>query len=201
VPKLISRPARWQFSLEAFLVSTMVVGLAEIGDKTQILTLMLAARFQRPVPILFGILVATLANHAAAGLAGTVFGSLLSGPWMRWILGLSFLSVAAWALFPDKYEGDVKTISRLGAFISTMTAFFFAEIGDKTQIATIALATRFEVFYAVVAGTTLGMMLANIPAVILGDRLAGRLPVKTIRVAAAVLFGLLGILTLSGGRL
>jgi Ca2+/H+ antiporter, TMEM165/GDT1 family len=187
--------------VETFLVSTMVVGLAEIGDKTQILSLMLAARFQRPVPILFGILFATLANHAAAGLAGTLFGSLLAGPWMRWILGLSFLSVAVWALFPDKYEGAVKTISRRGAFISTLIAFFFAEIGDKTQIATIGLAARFEVFYAVVAGTTLGMMLANIPAVILGDRLAGKLPVKAIRMAAAMVFGLLGVLTLGGVRL
>jgi Ca2+/H+ antiporter, TMEM165/GDT1 family len=160
----------------------------------------LAARFQRPVPILFGILFATLANHAAAGLAGTLFGSLLAGPWMRWILGLSFLSVAVWALFPDKFEGDIKS-SRQGAFISTLIAFFFAEIGDKTQIATVGLAARFEVFYPVVAGTTLGMMLANIPAVILGDRLAGRLPVRAIRVAAAAVFGLLGILTLSGMRL
>jgi putative Ca2+/H+ antiporter (TMEM165/GDT1 family) len=187
--------------VETFLVSAMVVGLAEIGDKTQILSLMLAARFQRPVPILFGILFATLANHVAAGLAGTVFGSLLAGPWMRWILGLSFLSVAVWALFPDKYEGDIKTISRRGAFISTLIAFFFAEIGDKTQIATVGLAARFEVFYAVVAGTTLGMVLANIPAVILGDRLADKLPVKAIRISAALLFGLLGVLTLSRMRL
>jgi Ca2+/H+ antiporter, TMEM165/GDT1 family len=179
----------------------MVVGLAEIGDKTQILSLMLAARFQRPVPILFGILFATLANHAAAGFAGTIFGSLLAGPWMRWILGLSFLSVAVWALFPDKYEGEVKTIRRGSAFISTLIAFFFAEIGDKTQIATVGLAARFEVFYPVVAGTTVGMMLANIPTVILGDRLAGWLPVKAIRLAAAVLFGLLGVLTVSGVRL
>jgi Ca2+/H+ antiporter, TMEM165/GDT1 family len=187
--------------METFLVSSMVVGLAEIGDKTQILSLMLAARFQRPVPILFGILFATVANHAAAGLAGTLFGSLLGGPWMRWILGLSFLSVAVWALFTDKFEADIKRISRQGAFISTLIAFFFAEIGDKTQIATVALAARFEVFYAVVGGTTLGMMLANIPAVILGDRLAGKLPAKAIRVTAAVVFGLLGILTMSGARL
>lgn len=187
--------------MEAFFVSTLVVGLAEFGDKTQILSLILAARFQRPVPILFGILFATLANHAAAGLAGTLFGSLLAGPWMRWLLGLSFLSVAVWALFPDKFEGDVQTVSRQGAFISTIFAFFFAEIGDKTQIATVGLAARFEVFYAVVAGTTLGMMLANIPAVMLGDRLAGKLPVKPIRLAAALVFGLLGVLTLGGARL
>jgi putative Ca2+/H+ antiporter (TMEM165/GDT1 family) len=119
---------------EAFLVSTAVVGLAEIGDKTHILSWMLAARFQRPVPIIFGILFATLANHAAAGLAGTFFDSLLSCPWMRRILGISFLSVAVWALFPDKYEGDDKEISRAGALLSTLCAFFLAEIGDKTQI-------------------------------------------------------------------
>jgi putative Ca2+/H+ antiporter (TMEM165/GDT1 family) len=183
--------------MEAFLVSTMVVGLAEIGDKTQILSLMLAARFQRPVPILFGILFATIANHAAAGLAGKYFGDLLSGPWLRWILGLSFLSVAVWALFPDKYEGNDGAIGRSGAFMSTLVAFFLAEIGDKTQIATIGLAARFEQFYPVVAGTTLGMMLANIPAVFLGDKLATTLPVKAIRFTAAIVFAVLGILTLT----
>jgi Ca2+/H+ antiporter, TMEM165/GDT1 family len=187
--------------VEAFLISTMVVGLAEIGDKTQILSMILAARFQRPAPILLGIFAATLANHAVAAFAGTLFGTLVTGPWMRWLLGLSFLSVAVWALFPDKYEGDAMRSSRKGAFVSTLIAFFFAEIGDKTQIATVGLAARFEVFYAVVAGTTLGMMLSNIPAVILGDRLAGRLPVKVIRLIAAVVFALLGIATLSGLRL
>lgn len=188
-------------SVEPFFVSTLVVGLAEIGDKTQILSLMLAARLQRPAPILFGILIATLANHAVAGLTGAVFGSLLAGPGMRWILGLSFLSVAVWAFFPDKCEGDVATLGSRGAFISTLIAFFFAEIGDKTQIATVGLAARFDVFYAVVAGTTLGMMLANVPAVMLGDRLAGKLPVKAIRVAAAAVFGLLGVVTLIDVRL
>jgi Ca2+/H+ antiporter, TMEM165/GDT1 family len=183
--------------MEAFLVSTMVVGLAEIGDKTQILSLMLAARFQRPVPILFGILFATIANHAAAGLAGKYFGDLLSGPCLRWVLGLSFLSVAVWALFPDKYEGNDRAIGRSGAFMSTLVAFFLAEIGDKTQIATIGLAARFEQFYPVVAGTTLGMMLANIPAVFLGDKLATKLPVKAIRFTAAIVFAVLGILTLT----
>jgi putative Ca2+/H+ antiporter (TMEM165/GDT1 family) len=185
--------------MEAFLVSTMVVGLAEIGDKTQILSLMLAARFLRPLPIIFGILFATLANHAAAGLAGTLFGSLLSGPWMRWILGLSFLSVAVWALFPDKYVGDAKATRRAGAFAATLVAFFLAEIGDKTQIATIGLAARFEQFYPVVVGTTLGMMLANIPAVLIGDRIAYKLPVKAIRITAAVVFTTLGVVTLAGG--
>jgi putative Ca2+/H+ antiporter (TMEM165/GDT1 family) len=187
--------------VEAFAVSLMVVGLAEIGDKTQILSMILAACFQRPVPIMFGILCATLANHAAAGLAGTLFGSLLTGPWMRWILGASFFAVAVWALFPDKDEGSEKGVSRSGAFTSTLAAFFFAEIGDKTQIATVGLAARFETFYAVVAGTTLGMMLANIPAVILGDRLAERLLLKAIRYTAAVVFAALGVSTLSKVRM
>jgi len=184
--------------VEAFLVSTMVVGLAEIGDKTQILSMILAARFHRPVPIIFGILFATIANHAAAGLAGTLFGELLGGPWTRWILGISFLSVAVWALFPDKYEGDPKAISRVGAFTSTLVAFFVAEIGDKTRIATVALAARFEQFYPVVTATTLGMMLANVPAVIVGDRIAGKLPIKAIRITAAIVFVALGVLTLAG---
>jgi len=185
--------------VEAFFVSTLVVGLAEIGDKTQILSLMLAARFLRPVPIIFGIFFATIANHSAAGLAGTFFGDVLSGPWMRWILGLSFLSVAVWALFPDKYEGDDRAISRSGAFTATLCAFFIAEIGDKTQIARVGLAARFEQFYPVVIGTTLGMMLANIPAVLIGNRIAEKLPVRAIRVAAAVVFAALGCLTIAKG--
>ena len=186
--------------MEAFLVSTVAVGLAEVGDKTQILSLMLAARFQRPVPIVFGILFATFAKHTAAGLAGTLFGNLLAGPWMRWVLGVSVLSVAIWALFPDRYEGVGPVSGRASAFPTSLVAFFCAEIGDKTQIATVGLAARFEVFYAVVAGTTLGMMLANIPAVILGDRIADRLPVKAIRITAAVVFAGLGVVTLIGLR-
>jgi Ca2+/H+ antiporter, TMEM165/GDT1 family len=198
VPRFIFRPTPDGILVEIFLISTMVVGLAEIGDKTQILSMMLAARFQRPVPIIFGILFATIANHAAAGLLGKYFAGLVSGPWMRWILGLSFLSVAIWALFPDKYEGDDKAISRWGAFMSTLVAFFFAEIGDKTQIATIGLAARFEQFYPVVIGTTLGMILANIPAVLLGNKVADKLPVKAIRITAAAVFAIIGLLTLVG---
>jgi putative Ca2+/H+ antiporter (TMEM165/GDT1 family) len=182
--------------VHAFLVSTGLVALAEIGDKTQLLTLMLAARFQRPWPIIAGILAATLANHAAAGLAGTLLGELLSGEWLHWIVGLSFLATAVWALFPDRLDADDSTISRGGAFVTTLIVFFLAEIGDKTQIATISLAARFEQFYAVVIGTTLGMMIANIPAVILGDRLAGRLPLRAIRYTAAIVFAALGIATL-----
>ena len=184
-------------AVEVFLVSTMVVGLAEIGDKTQILSLMLAARFQRPLPIILGILFATIANHAVAGLAGTYFGDIASGPWLRWILGLSFLSVALWALFPDKYEGSDKAIGLSGAFMSTLVAFFLAEIGDKTQIATVGLAARFEQFYPVFMGTTLGMMLANIPAMLLGHRMAVKLPVKAIRIVAALVFAVIGVLTLA----
>jgi putative Ca2+/H+ antiporter (TMEM165/GDT1 family) len=184
--------------MEAFLVSTLVVGLAEIGDKTQILSLILAARFQRPVPIVFGILFATLANHAVAGLAGVLFGSLLGGGRMRWILGISFLGVAIWALFPDKYEGRAERVGRFGAFTATLVAFFLAEIGDKTQIATVGLAARFEQFYPVVIGTTLGMMLANITVVAIGDRIAGKLPVKAIRLVAAAVFAVLGVLTIAG---
>jgi putative Ca2+/H+ antiporter (TMEM165/GDT1 family) len=186
--------------VEAFFVSATVVGLAEIGDKTQILSLMLAARFLRPLPIILGILVATIANHAAAGLAGTLFGGLFGGPWMRWILAASFFSVAAWALFPDNVADDSRETTRKGAFMATLVAFFLAEIGDKTQIATIGLAARFEQFCPVVIGTTLGMMAANIPAVLIGERLAGRLPMAVIRIVAAVVFVGLAIVTLVGDR-
>jgi Ca2+/H+ antiporter, TMEM165/GDT1 family len=149
------------------------------------------------VPIIFGILFATLANHTAAGLAGALFSSLLAGPWMRWILGLSLLSVAVWALFPDKYEGGDKAISRPGAFNATLFAFFFAEIGDKTQIATVGLAARLGAVYFVIIGTTLGMMVVNIPAVLIGNRIADKLPARAIRITAAVVFAALGIITLS----
>jgi putative Ca2+/H+ antiporter (TMEM165/GDT1 family) len=184
--------------VEAFLVSAMVVGLAEIGDRTQILSLMLAARFQRPLPILAGILLATVANHAAAGLAGAVFGAFLVGAPLRWLLGLSFLSFAVWALFPDRLGKGEGALGRRGAFVATLCAFFVAELGDKTQLATIGLAARFGQLYAVVVGTTLGMMLANMPVVLIGGRLADRLPVKAIRLAAALVFAALGLLTLLG---
>jgi putative Ca2+/H+ antiporter (TMEM165/GDT1 family) len=183
------------FSVSAFLVSTAVVALAEFGDKTQLLSLLLAARFRRPLPIVFGILLATLANHAAAGVAGALFSQLLDGPWLRWVLGLSFLAVAGWALIPDRID-EPHAIRRSGAFLTTLVAFFLAEIGDKTQIATIGLAARFEQYWLVVLGTTLGMMLANVPAVLLGDRMAGRLPLAAIRIAAALVFAALGLMAL-----
>jgi putative Ca2+/H+ antiporter (TMEM165/GDT1 family) len=172
-----------------------VVALAEFGDKTQLLSLLLAARFRRPLPIVCGILLATLANHAAAGAAGALFGQLLDGAWLRWVLGLSFLAVAGWALIPDRID-ERNALRRSGAFLTTLVAFFLAEIGDKTQIATIGLAARFEQYWTVVLGTTLGMMVANVPAVLLGDRMAGRLPVGAIRIAAALVFAALGLVTL-----
>ena len=181
--------------MDAFLVSTAVVALAEFGDKTQLLSLLLAARFRRPLPIICGILLATLANHAAAGLVGMLFGHLIAGVWLRRVLGVSFLAVALWALVPDSID-EQDTVRRSGVFLTTLVTFFLAEIGDKTQIATIGLAARFDQLGAVVLGTTLGMMLANVPAVLLGDRMAGRLPVGAIRIAAALVFAALGLVTL-----
>jgi putative Ca2+/H+ antiporter (TMEM165/GDT1 family) len=186
--------------MEAFWVSTGIVALGEIGDKTQLLAVLLAARFRRPVPIVLGILAATLLNHAAAGYIGTLIASFLDGPWLRWIVGGTFLAVAAWALVPDTLDDEKEqaSLSAAGAFLATAIAFFLAEIGDKTQVATITLAARFGDLVPVVAGTTLGMLLADVPAVYLGDRFAGRLPVATIRYVAAGLFALLGLATLAG---
>jgi putative Ca2+/H+ antiporter (TMEM165/GDT1 family) len=185
--------------VHAFLVSTGLVALAEIGDKTQLLALMLAARFQRPLLIVCGILIATAANHAIAGIAGTLLGNLLAGESLRWVVGMSFLAMAVWALVPDRHDAKDGVLARGGAFVTTVVAFFLVEIGDKTQIATIGLAARFEQLYAVVLGTTLGMMLANVPAVILGDKLAGKLPLKAIRSAVAFVFATLGIATIIFG--
>lgn len=188
--------------MEAFLISTGVVALAEFGDKTQLLALLLAARFRRPLPILAGIIVATATNHALAGLAGNWLGSLLEGPWLHWILGGSFLAVAAWTLIPDKLErGKELPPPRYGVFVATLVPFFLVEIGDKTQVATVALAAKFGALIAVVAGTTLGLLLANLPAVFLG-RLAGeRLKIKWLRFVAAAAFAAIGLLVLLGIRL
>ena len=150
------------------------------------------------MPVILGILVATLANHAAAAIAGTLFARFLAGDWMRWALGVSFLGVAVWALFPDRYEESDQALRWSGAFVSTLAAFFLAEIGDKTQIATLGLAARFGEVYPVVLGTTLGMMMANVPVVLLGDRLAGKLPTKAIRITAAIVFAVIGVVTLAG---
>lgn len=184
--------------MEALLISTGIVALAEIGDKTQLLAFLLAARFRKPLPIVSAILVATLANHAFAAAIGTWVTSMLSAEVLRWVLGLSFLMMAAWTLIPDKLEKNDAELAKYGVFTTTLIAFFLAEMGDKTQIATVALAAQYNNFYAVVAGTTLGMMLANVPAVYLGDRIADRLPVRLVHGIAAILFGGLGVATLMG---
>lgn len=184
--------------MEALLLSTGIVALAEIGDKTQLLAFFLAARFRKPLPIVSAILVATLANHAFAAAIGTWVTSMLSTEVLRWVLGLSFLLMAAWTLIPDKLEKDDAELAKYGVFMTTFIAFFLAEMGDKTQIATVALAAQYNNFYAVVAGTTLGMMLANVPAVYFGDRIADRLPVRLVHGIAAILFGSLGVATLMG---
>ncbi len=184
--------------MEAFLVSTGVVALAEIGDKTQLLAFVLAGKFRRPVPIILGILAATLANHALAGALGAWITSAVRPHTMRWVLGVSFLAMAVWTLVPDKLdEGDAK-IAPYGVFGATFVAFFLAEMGDKTQIATIALAAQYSSVVAVVAGTTLGMMIANVPAVLLGERIARRIPVRLVHAVAAAIFAALGVATLLG---
>ena len=185
--------------MEAFLVSTGFVALAEIGDKTQLLSFVLAARFRRPWPIVLGILVATLANHGLAGAVGTWVTHLLGPDVLRWVLGLSFLAMAVWILIPDHLDDDEKpSTPRHGVFLTTLVAFFLAEMGDKTQVATVALAAQFQAFLPVVLGTTLGMMLANVPAVLIGEKLATRLPVRTVHGVAAAIFAVLGVLALTG---
>ncbi|MCX9155210.1 TMEM165/GDT1 family protein [Niveibacterium sp. 24ML] len=184
--------------MEAFLISTGIVALAEIGDKTQLLAFILAAKFRRPIPIVLGILVATLANHAFAGALGAWITSLVSPEVMRWVLGVSFLAMAAWILVPDKFDEDEAKLARFGVFGTTLIAFFLAEMGDKTQIATVALAAQYKSVVAVVAGTTLGMMIANVPAVILGDKIANKIPVRVVHAIAALIFALLGLATLLG---
>jgi Ca2+/H+ antiporter, TMEM165/GDT1 family len=179
--------------MESFLVATGVVALAEIGDKTQLLALMLATRYRRPWPIVAGILVATLLNHAGAALVGRWIADWLAGPWLKWAVGASFLGFAAWALVPDRLDADKPLLGRGGLFLVTATAFFLVEIGDKTQLATVALAARYPATALVVAGTTLGMMLANVPVVWLGDRLAALVPVRAMRGLAALAFAALGL--------
>jgi putative Ca2+/H+ antiporter (TMEM165/GDT1 family) len=183
--------------MEAFLVSTLLVAVGEMGDKTQLLSLLLAARFGRPLPIVLGILVATLANHTLAGLAGAWVRQLVPAALLRWLLAASFLAVALWALKPDRLdERRSETASRLGVFAVTCIAFFLAEIGDKTQIATVVLAAQFDSLVAVVAGTTLGMLIADVPVVLLGRAVATRIPLRAVRMVAAALFALLAIATL-----
>jgi Ca2+/H+ antiporter, TMEM165/GDT1 family len=184
--------------MEAFVISTSVVALAEIGDKTQLLALILAAKFRRPLPILLAILAATLANHAFAGAIGAWLTRFLGPDILRWVLGISFLAMAIWTLIPDKFDESDARLARFGVFGTTLLAFFLAEMGDKTQIATIALAAQYQSLVAVVLGTTLGMMIANVPAVLLGDRIAHRMPVRMVHTVAAAIFGFLGVATLLG---
>ncbi len=186
--------------MEAFLVSTSIVALAEIGDKTQLLAFVLAAKFRQSTPIILGILVATIANHAFAGAIGSWLTSLMEPRTLQWVLGISFLGMALWTLIPDEIEDGDAQLARLGVFGTTLVAFFIAEMGDKTQVATVALAAQYQALVAVVAGTTLGMMIANVPAVLLGDRLADRLPVRLVHLVAAAIFAVLGVATLLGAE-
>ncbi len=192
-----------RFSLEAFLISTGIVALAEIGDKTQLLAFILAAKFRKPLPIILGILVATLVNHGVAAFLGTWLTSLISPGALRWVLGLSFIVMAVWILIPDQLEEDAKltrsgVLGVFGIFGTTVLAFFLAEMGDKTQIATVALAAQYQALLAVVAGTTLGMMIANVPAVLLGNKITQYMPVRLVHTIAAAVFAVLGIATLLG---
>ncbi len=184
--------------MEAFLISTGVVALGEMGDKTQLLAMLLAVKFRKPVPIILGIFVATLFNHATAGVVGGWMAQAMGPTVLRWVIGVSFLAMAAWMLVPDKIDGDEAAgPQRFGVFGTTVITFFLAEMGDKTQIATIALAARFQDLWAVVGGTTLGMMLADVPAVFVGDRLAQKIPMKLVHGIAAAIFAVLGVLTLA----
>lgn len=181
--------------MQAFLVSTGIVALAEIGDKTQLLSLMLAARFRKPLPIILGILVATLANHAFAGAIGSWISRAIGAVALSWILGISFLAMAIWILIPDKLDESKETSSRLGIFWTTLVSFFLAEMGDKTQVATVALAAQYQSLIAVVAGTTVGMMIANVPVIFVGERASNKLPFKWIRILAAGVFLVLALVT------
>lgn len=187
--------------MESLSIATLVVALAEIGDKTQLLAFVLTARFRQPLAIGLGILVATLANHAAAAALGAWVGSLLEPEGLRWVLGGGFIAMALWTLKPDEIDEGDAVAGRWGAFVATVIAFFLAEIGDKTQIATVALAADLQPLIAVIAGTTLGMMLVNLPVVVFADRLATRLPTRWFRRAAALLFLVLGIATIAGDGL
>jgi putative Ca2+/H+ antiporter (TMEM165/GDT1 family) len=184
--------------MTAFLISIGVVALAEIGDKTQLLALALAAKYQRPWPIVLGILVATLANHFLAGAVGTWLSRALGPEVLRWGLGLSFVAMALWLLVPDRLDDVSSRPTRLGVFGTTLIAFFLVEMGDKTQIATVALAARYDALVAVVAGTTIGMLLANVPAVLLGRIAAEKLPRRLMNAIAAAVFALIGIAVLGG---
>ena len=182
---------------QAFLVSTSVVALTEMGDKTQLLSLILAARYRKPLPIIFGILAATLLNHAMAGALGAWLSSLMSPTTLSWVMAAAFIGMGLWILVPDKLDEDDVALPKkqMGVFFATLSAFFLAEMGDKTQFATIALAAQYSDVFTVVLGTTLGMMMANAPAVYLGNRFAQRLPTKIVHIVAAVIFIVIGVWT------
>ncbi|MFZ4550721.1 MAG: TMEM165/GDT1 family protein [Aquabacterium sp.] len=185
--------------MDSILVSTGVVALAEIGDKTQLLAFILAARFKKPVPIILGILLATIINHGLAGALGAWVTSVLSPQVLRWVLGLSFIGMAIWTMIPDEIEEEETQIaSRLGVFGATLVTFFLAEMGDKTQVATVAMAAHYAQPLMVVIGTTLGMLIADVPAVFVGDKLSARIPMKLVHTIAAGIFAVLGIVTLLG---
>lgn len=180
--------------MEAFLTSTSMVAIAEIGDKTQLLAIILATRFKQPVPIILGILVATLANHFLAALVGSQAAAFLGGTWFSYLVAASFIIMGLWTLIPDKMDDEeTKTRWKLGAFLATLIAFFIVEMGDKTQLATIALGARFHDVVAVTAGTTLGMMIANVPAVLFGNELIKRIPMRVVHMIAAGLFIVIGL--------
>ena len=183
--------------MEAFLVSTGIVALAEMGDKTQLLALILAVRFRRPVPIVSGIFVATIVNHGLAGALGAWLTQVIGPDILRWVLGASFIAMAVWMLIPDTIDDEEEgQVLRWGVFGTTVLAFFLAEMGDKTQIATVMLAARFDAYYWVVAGTTLGMMLANVPVVYLGERVTRMVPIRVVHIVSALVFAVLGVLVL-----
>lgn len=185
--------------MESLLVATGVVALAEIGDKTQLLAFILAARFQKPVPIILGILAATIVNHGLAGALGAWITSVVSPEMLRWVLGLSFIGMAIWTMIPDRIEEEETQIAkRFGVFGATLITFFLAEMGDKTQIATVAMAAHYASPLFVVIGTTLGMLIADVPAVFVGDKLANKIPMKLVHSIAAAIFALLGLATLLG---
>lgn len=185
--------------MESLLVSTGVVALAEIGDKTQLLAFILAARFKKPVPIILGILVATLVNHGLAGALGAWITAAVSPEVLRWVLGASFIGMAIWTMIPDQIEDEeTRVAKRFGVFGATLITFFLAEMGDKTQIATVAMAAHYATPWLVVAGTTLGMLIADVPAVFIGDKLANRIPMRLVHTIAAAVFAALGVATLLG---
>ena len=187
--------------MEAFLVSTGLVAVAEIGDKTQLLAMILAAKFRRPVPIILGILVATILNHTGAAALGFVVARWLSGPTFQVLVGAGFIAMALWALIPDKDDEGAANRAAGGVFLTTVVAFFLVEIGDKTQIATTLLAARFQDIAVVAAGTTLGMMIANVPAVLLGEAATRIVPLRYVRIGAALIFLILGAWVLTAAFL